>query len=61
MLKIINNQAPNHLQTSMVRDQHGLNNRFSQYAIIVPHVEHSRTNSVVCIASKLWNSVPPIL
>lgn len=61
MFKIINNQAPNYLQISMLRDQHNLNTRFSQHAVMVPHVKHSGAASFVYTASTLWNSLPPNL
>ena len=61
MFKIIDNQAPKYLQISLLREQHNLNTRYSQNAVIVPHVKHSGASSFVYTASTLWNSLPPNL
>ena len=61
MFKIINNQAPKYLQISLLREQHNLNTRYSQNAVIVPHVKNSGASSFVYTASTLWNSLPPNL
>ena len=58
MFKIINNQAPNYLQISLLREQHNLNTRHRQNAVIVHSVRHTGANSFVCTASTLWNSIP---
>ena len=49
-------QAPKYLQISLLREQHNLSTRYSQNAVIVPHVKHSGANSFVYIASTLWKS-----
>ena len=61
MFKIINNQALNYLQISMLRDLHGLNTRFSQHTVILPQVKYSGADLFVYTVSKLWYSLTPNL
>ena len=61
MFKIINNQAPNYLNISMIREQHSLQTRSHQHAVVLPHTKHSGASTFVYTASKLWNSVPASL
>jgi len=38
VFEILNHQVPNDLRISTLRDQHNLSTRFSQHAVIDPHV-----------------------